>query len=341
MKIMHTILSRGFAGSERTVAQMASVQSSHHEVTVVLKRSHADRHGVSITQWLHPRVRVVEVGSWLPRGDLARALETYAPEVVHAHLRRSTKLLAQIRPAAATLVTVHIAVNGPHFADMDGIICIARWQRQQIPAGYRGRVYEINPGYIPHHRLTPPQIEALRRELGVRPHEFLIGAVGRLAYKKGFDILIEAFKRAALPNAKLVILGEGSERRRLTRALTADISLPGFRAHIKDYYQAFDLFVCPSRSEPFGFVLLEALDAGVPIVASDALGPAEILSRYPGKLFPVADVAALTDLLRDCHAKRLPKSPRDLGPYALELVAAQTEAAYQELIALKVARDAR
>jgi glycosyltransferase involved in cell wall biosynthesis len=105
--------------------------------------------------------------------------------------------------------------------------------------------------------------------------------------------------------------------------------------HIKDYYQAFDLFVCPSRAEPFGFVLLEALDAGVPIAATDALGPAEVLSRYPGSLFPVADVAALADLLRYYHSARLPKSPQDLSPYALDLVAAQTEAAYQEIIASK------
>jgi len=332
MKIMHTILSRGFAGSERTVAQMASAQSVKHDVTVVLKRGHRDRNGVSITQWIHPRVRIVEVGNWFQRGGLARAIETHAPDVIHAHLRRSTKLLAKIRPAAPTIVTLHITVNGPHFADMDGIVCIAQWQREHIPKDYRGRVFEIPPGYVPHHRLTPPQVEALRRELGVQPHEFLIGGVGRLTPKKGFDVLIEAFKHAGLADAKLVILGEGRERKRLQRMSGANVSLPGFRANIKDYYQAFDLFVCPSRAEPFGFVLLEALDAGVPVAASDALGPAEVLAKYPGSLFPVGNVGALAGLMRYYYSARLPRAPQDLQPYALDIVCEQTEAAYRELI---------
>ena len=135
MRILHTILSRGFAGSERTVAQMANTQCGVHEVTLVLKRAHRNRHGVSITQWVDPRVNVVEVGNWFPRRDIARAIDAFEPDVIHAHLRRSTKLLAQIRPAAATVVTLHITVNGPHFTDMDGIICIAPWQKTCNPCG--------------------------------------------------------------------------------------------------------------------------------------------------------------------------------------------------------------
>src|SRR5262249_51170861 len=156
-----------------TVAQMSQAQARDHEVTVILKRNHTDREGVSITQWLDPRIRVVEVGNWLQRRDVARAIESYRPDVIHAHLRRSTELLARIRPAAPTIVTLHLTVNGPHFAAMDGLVCIANWQRKDIPEGYRGRVYRINPGYVRHSRLTPRQIESLRSELGVRPNEFL------------------------------------------------------------------------------------------------------------------------------------------------------------------------
>jgi glycosyltransferase involved in cell wall biosynthesis len=335
MRIMHMILSRGFAGSERTVAQMANTQCRAHEVTLVLKRAHRDRHGVSITQWIDPRVQVVEVGNWFPRRAIAHAIDAFEPDVIHAHLRRSTKLLAQIRPTAATVVTLHITVNGPHFADMDGIICIAPWQQDVIPAGYRGRVFHINPAYIPHYRLAPTQIASLRRELGVKPQEFLIGGVGRLSHKKGFDLLIEAFHRADLTDAKLVILGEGSQRRRLQRLCTPNVALPGFRPNIKGYYQAFDLFVCPSRQEPFGFVLLEALDAGVPIIAADSPGPREVLGKYPGDLFPVDDVQALAALLSKHAVYRRPKVPQDLSPYAMPLIAAHTEATYAELIRAK------
>jgi glycosyltransferase involved in cell wall biosynthesis len=333
MRIMHTILSRGFAGSERTVAQLANTQCNAHQVTVVLKRAHRNRHGVSITQWLDRRVQLIEVGNWFPQRGVAAAIDEARPEVIHAHLRRSTRLLAKIRPRVPTVVTLHITVNGPHFADMDGIICIARWQQKVIPAGYRGRVFHINPGYVRHNRLGSRQIEALRAGLGVERGDFLIGGVGRLSFKKGFDILIEAFRLADLPGAKLVILGEGSERRRLQRLCSPDVVLAGFRENIKDYYQAFDLFVCPSREEPFGFVLLEALDAGVPVIASDAQGPSDVLGKFPGDLFPVGDVQALAALLRKHDAiGRRPKVPQDLSAYALPVIAEQTEAAYRELM---------
>jgi glycosyltransferase involved in cell wall biosynthesis len=329
------ILSRGFAGSERAAAQMANVQCELHDVAIILKRNHTNRKGVSITRWLDRRVRVYEVSNWLPRAGIESAIGDWRPDVIHAHLRRSTKLLARIRPACPTVVTLHITVNGPHFADMDGIICIARWQQHAIPRGYEGRVYHIDPGYIPHRRLSRKEIEALRRELNVQPDEFLVGGVGRLSHKKGFDVLIAAFERAAIPNAKLVILGEGSERRRLEKMRTPRVLLPGFRANIKDYYQAFDVFVCPSRQEPFGFVLLEALDAGVPVIAADSPGPSEILDEYPGTLFPVDDVASLADLLRLHSEARQPLAPQDLSRYSMETMARHTEAAYRDLITSK------
>lgn len=332
MKIAHMILSRSFAGSERATAEMCNAQSAKHEVLLILKRGHANRAGVSIRQWVDPKVQVIEVANWLPRAGIARALEKFQPDIVHAHLRRSTRMLARIKPRAATVVTLHMTVNGPHFAAMDGIICIARWQHNDIPPDYRGRVFDINLAYIPHRRLAPEEILALRAQLGVQRDEFLVGGVGRLAHSKGFDTLIEAFKQANIERSKLVILGEGRERRRLERLCSPGISLPGFRPNAKDYYQAFDLFVCPSRREPLPYVLLEALDAGVPIVASSASGNAELLEVYKGDLFPVEDVAALAQLLRKQHARRLPRAPQDLSPYFLETIVQKTEDAYDVLL---------
>ncbi len=183
-------------------------------------------------------------------------------------------------------MTLHISVNGPYFADMDGIVCIARWQHEGIPKDYKGIVFDINLAYLPHRRLPPEEIQKLRADLGVKPNEFLVGGVGRLARSKGMDTLIEAFKLAKLPDSKLAIIGEGRERPRLEKLLAPGISLPGFYPNAKDYYQAFDVFVCPSRREPLPYVLLEALDAGVPIIASTALGNAELLEKYPGRSLP-------------------------------------------------------
>ena len=93
--------------------------------------------------------------------------------------------------------------------------------------------------------------------------------------------------------------------------------------------------MCPSRHEPFGFVLLEALDAGVPVIASDTPGPREVLSGSPSTFFPVGDVDALASLLREAYAERRGKMPQDLTACSLQIIAARTEAAYRELVARK------
>lgn len=335
MRIVHIILSRGFAGSERATAEMCNAHAGAHDILLIIKRAHAGPTGVSIRQWLDPRVRVVEVGNWLPRADIARALAEFRPDVIHAHLRRSTRMLARIGPAAPTIATLHLAVNGPHFVAMDAIVCIAQWQKRAIPADYAGRVFDINESLIPNRRLAADEVGRLRAELGAQAGDYLVGGVGRLAHSKGFDVLIEAFRRANLPGARLVILGEGRERKRLERMLAPAITLPGFRNDVKDCYQAFDLFGSPSRSEPLGRVILEALDAGTPVVAAATLGPSEILRKYPGDLFPVGDADALAGLLRRHHGARTPHARHDLSPYFIENVARETLAAYTELIERK------
>lgn len=335
MRIAHMILSKGFAGSERATAEMCNAQARSHPVLLIIKRGHANRAGISIRQWVDPAVQVVEVRNWWPRRGIARALAEFEPDIVHAHLRRSVRMLARIRPRAATVATLHITVNGPHFADLDGIICIARWQHGDLPRAYRGLVFDINLAYLPHRRLSADEIRILRADLGVQPQDFLVGGVGRLAKSKGFDTLIEAFKRAQLPDSKLVIFGAGRERAALERLCAPGISLPGFKPAVKDYYQAFDLFVCPSRREPLPYVLLEALDAGVPIVASNASGNAELLESFDGDLFPVEDVAALSALLRRHRAAPPSRTHQDLSAYLLDTVVSQTEAAYRTLIERK------
>src|SRR5271169_1731467 len=293
MRIMHVILSRGFAGSERYAAELASFQSAAHEVMLLVRRTHRNRFGLSIVDAVSGRVKVSAVPTWWgTQRAVGHRIEEFRPDVIHAHLRRSSRIVARVHPHAASVATLHISANGPHFFRLDGLICNAHWQVRVIPPTYRGRVFKLNQLLTPHRRLNAVEIASIRESLGVAPDEYLIGSVGRLAYSKGLDILIEAFRAADLPNARLVIFGDGRERGRLERLLGPKMAMPGFRSNIKDYYQAFDLFVCPSRREPLPLVMLEALDAGVPIVASTADGCRELIDQYGGDLFPTGDVAA-------------------------------------------------
>lgn len=126
-------------------------------------------------------------------------------------------------------------------------------------------------------------------------------AVGRLSAEKDHATLIRAF--SMLPteiNAKLIILGEGPLRAKLT-ALVAQlglgdrVSLPGFTTEPFPWFRSADLFVLSSRWEGFGNVIVEAMECGVPVVSTNCpSGPAEILEdgRF-GRLVPVQDPIAM------------------------------------------------
>jgi glycosyltransferase involved in cell wall biosynthesis len=122
-------------------------------------------------------------------------------------------------------------------------------------------------------------------------------AMGRLHRNKGFDIALRAL--ALLPGAHLSIAGEGPERgalETLARELgVADrVGFLGWRADIGALLAACDIFVCSSRHEPLGNIVLEAWSAGRPVVAARAQGPAELVTDGEnGLLVPVEDAEAL------------------------------------------------
>ena len=334
MRIMHVILSRGFAGSERYAAELASFQAAEHEVMLVVRRTHRNRFGISIIDAVSDRVRVSPVPTWLfTQHAIQRRVCEFRPDVIHTHLRRSGRIIARARSAAPSVATLHNGANGPHFFELDGLICNAHWQVRQIPATYPGQVFKLNQLFTPHRRVDAAEIAALRASLGVAPEHFLVGAVARLAHSKGLDHLIEGFRAADLPNARLVILGEGRERRRLKRLLGPTMSMPGFRKNIKDYYQAFDLFVCPSRREPLPLVMLEAFDAGLPMVASTADGCRELIDEFGGDLFPIGDVAALAAILRARASAPRQRLVHDLSPHFIENVNRTIMDVYDRLLA--------
>ena len=82
LRIAHIILSRGFAGSERATAEMCNAHCEKHDVLLIIKKGHANSAGVSIRQWVDPRVKVVEVGNWFPKSDIAKALDEYAGAMI-------------------------------------------------------------------------------------------------------------------------------------------------------------------------------------------------------------------------------------------------------------------
>jgi glycosyltransferase involved in cell wall biosynthesis len=138
----------------------------------------------------------------------------------------------------------------------------------------------------------------------------LAGGIGRLHEQKGWDVLCAAAPaiRAAVPEAALAVIGHGPEREALEAAAAeAGVRLLGWRPDAGRDIAAFDVLVLPSRYEGLSLTAIEALAAGVPIVASDVPGLREAVGES-GVLVPPEDPAALAaavaGLLRDESRRR-------------------------------------
>ena len=132
-------------------------------------------------------------------------------------------------------------------------------------------------------------------------------SVARIDYKKGFDILINAFKKANLPqNAwELKIIGWGDEVENLKKLiisnnLQANISFLGKKSkdEIVQELRNSDVFVLASRLETFGIVYIEAMSQGLPVIGTICGGPEEIINSSNGILVPSDDVDAMATAIK-------------------------------------------
>jgi glycosyltransferase involved in cell wall biosynthesis len=153
--------------------------------------------------------------------------------------------------------------------------------------------------------------DGLRRELGIPAGAPLIGSVGNLREVKGHDVLLRAFKRVlrSEPDARLVVAGANYEPETGLEALWNCLGLRG-RAHflgcrlnVDRIYRALDLYVHSSHSEGMPNAVLEAMAAGLPVVATAAGGTGEaVVHGKTGLLVPVRDArrlaAAMLEMLQ-------------------------------------------
>jgi glycosyltransferase involved in cell wall biosynthesis len=166
----------------------------------------------------------------------------------------------------------------------------------------RKRVLTVPNGVLPPDTRHPAP---LREDLGLADRDVLIVAVGNLYPVKGHRYLIEALSllRDRHPEAHVALVGRGELFEPLTalareRGVADRVHLLGFRPDIGSVLAAADIFAMPSLSEGLPLALLEAMRAGLPIVASGVGGiPGALADGDAGLIVPPGDAGALADAL--------------------------------------------
>jgi glycosyltransferase involved in cell wall biosynthesis len=165
----------------------------------------------------------------------------------------------------------------------------------------RARIRVLPNSIDPDRRASEQEAHALRRKLDIADNERVILSIGRFSREKGQIDLIRAADHLAQLHPglrfRLVLAGEGPERERVERAaaeLSGRAVFVGHQRDLRPYYSLADLFVLPSYSEGSPNVILEAMAAGVPIVATTVGGvPETVQDQRTALLVPAGNPRAL------------------------------------------------
>ena len=302
MKIANLMFGRGLGGIEQAFLDYNdALRLAGHEVLAItnpLAQINSQVTGDLTYRTLH------NFGSWdlFAALKLRKMLQDFQPDATIAHGNRALCLARSAGIHKGLHVGVTHNYNLKHFKKLDIVFAITKDLRH---AAIRAGVNDTHIMRIPNMIHLPPKPAPKTQKAA--DEAVVIGTMGRMVAKKGFDHLIEAaakLKALTRLNFKVIIGGEGQELSKLKRLikkhqLQEHVELRGWVEDKAAFYAECDVFCLPSLHEPFGIVLLEAMSHGVPIVAYESEGPHQIFQEYPdaGLLVPVGDVGALANEL--------------------------------------------
>lgn len=249
---------------------------------------------------------------------LRRLLRDAAPDLVHLH---SAKAGLAGRLALRGCVPTVFQPHAWSFLAVEGALGAAavRWERLATRwtdvvavvsederligerAGVHARFELLPNGVDVTARAGGPARPEARRALGL-PGGPLAVCVGRLCRQKGQDVLLEAWPdvRERVPGARLVLVGDGPDRRALERSCGGAVVLAGGTRDADPWLRAADVVVLPSRWEAgLSLVAMEALALGRPVVATAVAGTAELRAADAGAVVAVDDARALAAAVAD------------------------------------------
>lgn len=290
---------------------------------------------------------------------LAGFVRAHGIEIVHAHAARDYHLAAlavRLASRGRLVLTRHALfpvrrVNRHILGGVGRVIAVSQAVADSLR---RSGVVEPSKITVVHNgidteRFAPPAGGAVTRA----DSPALVGTVGHLAPIKGHDVFVRA---AALVSARrrgvsFVVVGEDKSPRMGHRkyleslvaelGLSGSVRLPGWEDDMPGVLSSLTLFVSAARSEPFGLSIVEAMAAGLPVVAAASEGASEIVEDgLSGRLVPVDDPESLAEAINDLLDDPVERSR--LGGnalhaarrrYSLSRMASDTERVYREVLA--------
>ena len=372
IKVFHIIDHLGLGGAQTFLLDLALEQQKSgriHPVLCVLRENTAlsDRYrtlGLEIEHLGVRRNNLMEILSILPR--LIRRLRGQPVDLVHTHLFASGFFGRLAARFSGVPVIIHEQRNESEHTNLFGkwidrhlgslasaVICVSESTRDfnVHEKGIDPHKAEVIPNAINldrfHREAFKMDPAGCLDDLDLPPTAKIVIGVGRLVPEKRFEVFLKAARliHEAYPEARFLILGDGSERGSLERlaeslGIGSATRFAGMRSDVLALLSCSHVFVLTSDYEGLPLTLLEAMALQVPAVATDVDGTSEVLSDGAGGIVvprnsPEAVADAVVSLLRD------ERRAQDIGlqgrrlveeKYNIQVVQEQTYAVYQSIL---------
>ena len=301
MKVLQVMSGAERGGAEEFFVRLAAAFSQRSLSQKVVIRDYPERAdellGLGVEIETLPFRRWFD---WRTPFALEKIIQEWEPDIVLSWMSRATEICSRVLPHPGP---VHVGRLGGYYKLKYFRKC------HHLIGNTMGMVQYIaelgwpkdNIHYLPNF-VSSSRSPALERDLLTTPLDApLLLALGRLHTNKAFDVLLDAL--ALLPDHWLWIAGSGPEGRALrirARQLGVEkrVRFLGWRQDVARLFASADVFVCPSRVEPLGNVVIESWAQKVPVVAAAAAGPTELITHeVNGLLCPTNDASQMAEAI--------------------------------------------
>lgn len=300
MRIMQVMAGAEFGGAEAFFTRLAkALEKTGVEQRVCIRTNRAraallQQGGVSPRQL--PFGGALDFKTPLAlRGEIRR----FRPDLVLTWMNRATKMTPAGKGKFVKVARLGGYYDLKYYKDCDHLIgntqdIVDYLVREGWP---QDRAHYV-PNFVTSEQAKPVS----RMDLSTPEEAPLLLSLGRLHENKAFDTLLKALARA--PGVYLWLAGEGPLRRQLEKqaedlGVRPRVRFLGWRDDVASLFAACDVYICPSRHEPLGNVVLEGWAQGRPVIAADSLGPGMLIEHgVNGVLCGVDDDKAMGDAIK-------------------------------------------
>ncbi len=295
MKIFNVMMSRDLGGVQQAFLDYdeALTIENHQVINITSVKA-------KINTEINENYTLLNIASWclVSKIYLKILVAKHNPDLIICHGNRAIIFANAFKDKRIPVIGVSHNYSYKHLKKCDYVITLTKKLKEHL----------IKQGLETKKLLSVPNMIRISHNYGKRPYNspVVIGSFGRFVDKKGFKYLIEAIHLLKQRNCKvrIIIGGDGKNKKLLTRqiqklGLKKEVILVGWIKNKTSFFKQIDIFCLPSITEPFGIILLEAMEHSKPVISTKSGGPEEIVrDMVDGLLVEVESVKDIADKLQ-------------------------------------------